>query len=142
MTTENIIETLNDGLILRTATMDDAEALSQFNGKVHVDPGEDFVEHISLWTKDLLNGMHPTTRPEDITIVEDTNTGEIISTVSLIGQTWAYEGIEFPVGRPELVATHKDYRRRGLIRMVNQRRKGRLMVWISPVIGTGCLVNE
>jgi len=116
MASENIIESLEDGLILRTATMEDSEALAKFNGTIHVDPGEDFVEHISLWTKDLLSGKHPTTSPEDFTIVEDTSTGEIVSTLVLIGQTWSYEGIEFAVGRPELVATHPNYRRRGLVR--------------------------
>ena len=31
-------------------------------------------------------------------------------------QTWTYGGVPFEVGRPELVATHPDYRRRGLVR--------------------------
>ncbi len=116
MTTENIIQTLADGLILRTATIEDSEALAKFNGTMHADPGEDFAEHLTHWTRDLLNGEHPTTRPQDFTIVEDTHTGEIVSSMCLIGQTWSYEGIEFPVGRPELVATHPDFRRRGLVR--------------------------
>ncbi len=113
---DNIIETLEDGLILRTATTEDSDALAQFNGTIHVDPGEEFVNHIAHWTRDLLSGNHPTTGPRDFTIVEDTTTGEIVSTLCLISETWAYEGIEFPVGRPELVATHENYRRRGLIR--------------------------
>ena len=116
MTTENIIQTLADGLILRTATIEDSEALAKFNGTVHADPGENFAEHLAHWTRDLLSGRHPTTGPQDFTVVEDTHTGEIVSSMCLIGQTWTYEGIEFPVGRPELVATHADYRRRGLVR--------------------------
>jgi hypothetical protein len=113
---DNMIEILEDGLILRTATPEDSDALAQFNGKIHVDPGEEFVDHIAHWTRDLLSGTHPTTGPKDFTIVEDTATGEIVSTLCLIDQTWAYEGIEFSVGRPELVATREDYRRRGLVR--------------------------
>jgi hypothetical protein len=34
----------------------------------------------------------------------------------LISQAWSYDGIVFGVGRVELVGTHPDYRKRGLIR--------------------------
>ena len=139
MTERNIIQTLDDGLILRTATADDAEAVANFNGKVHVDPGEEFVEHIYHWIHDLFNGNHPTTGPSDFTIVEDTNTGEIVSTMCYIGQEWAYEGIKFPVGRPELVGTLEAYRRRGLIRrqfeIVHQwgKERGHKMQFITGI---------
>jgi len=62
-----------------------------------------------------MSGKGPTFDTGDFTVVEDTNTGEIVSTCCLISQTWAYEGIPFKVGRPELVGTKKDYRRRGLV---------------------------
>jgi hypothetical protein len=48
-------------------------------------------------------------------VVTDTD-GRIISSLNLISQTWAYDGIPFAVGRPELVATLPEYRRRGLVR--------------------------
>jgi hypothetical protein len=59
---------------------------------------------------------HPTFRPELFTIVEDTRTGEIVSSLNTIPQTWTYAGIPLEVGRPELVGTHPDYRHRGLVR--------------------------
>jgi hypothetical protein len=37
--------------------------------------------------------------------------------MNLIPQTWSYEGIEFGVGRPELVGTLPEYRNRGLVRL-------------------------
>ena len=49
-----------------------------------------------------------------MTLVEDTRTGQVVSTMCLIPQTWTYAGIPFAVGRPEAVATHSDYRKRGL----------------------------
>jgi hypothetical protein len=52
----------------------------------------------------------------DFTIVEDPATGEIVSTMCLIDQTWTYAGIPFKVGRPELVGTRPEYRNRGLVR--------------------------
>ncbi|HRE29529.1 MAG TPA: GNAT family N-acetyltransferase, partial [Anaerolineales bacterium] len=49
-------------------------------------------------------------------IVEDTTTGQIVSTTCLIPQTWTYAGVPFEVGRPELVGTLPEYRNRGLVR--------------------------
>jgi hypothetical protein len=36
--------------------------------------------------------------------------------MNLISQTWSYAGIPFAAGRPELVGTAPEYRRRGLVR--------------------------
>ena len=36
--------------------------------------------------------------------------------MNLISQTWTYDGIPFGVGRPELVGTQPEYRKRGLVR--------------------------
>jgi hypothetical protein len=116
MATTGIHQKLDGGLVLRTANPDDMEAIARFNGELHVDPGEEFVEHIAHWTRDLGNGKHPTATASNFTLVEDTKTGKVVSTMCLIEQTWAYEGIEFPAGRPELVGTAEDYRRRGLVR--------------------------
>ena len=71
---------------------------------------------VAAWTQDLLTRPHPTTGPGDFTLVEDTTSGVIVSTLCTISQTWSYDGVPFGVGRPELVGTHPDYRRRGLIR--------------------------
>src|SRR5919202_1593613 len=108
---------LGGGLGLRRATREDAEALATFNGDLHhwpepagPNPG------MAAWTRDLLRGDHPTVAPGDFTVVEDTRRGAIVSTLCLISQTWSYDGIPFGVGQPELVGTHPDYRRRGLVR--------------------------
>jgi hypothetical protein len=113
--TDSIIRDLGEGLIIRRSTAEDAEALALFNKEIH---GEDEWDARGLieWTLDLISGEGPTFDVGDFTIVEDTNTGEIISSCCLISQTWSYEGIPFKVGRPELVGTKKDHRRRGLVR--------------------------
>lgn len=113
--TEGRIRDLGDGLIIRHGTSEDADALVRFNKAVH---GENEWDEKGLadWTLDLIGGEGPTFEPGDFIIVEDTTTGEIVSTCCLISQTWAYEGIPFKVGRPELVGTKKEYRRRGLVR--------------------------
>jgi hypothetical protein len=95
----------------------DVDALADFNAQIHRDRGmEEPNPRVRAWVQDLMSETHPTFRPEDFTLVEDTRTGAIVSSLNLISQTWAYEGIPFKVGRPELVGTHPDYRRRGLVR--------------------------
>ncbi len=63
-----------------------------------------------------MSGHHPTFRPSDFIIVEDTATGKIVSSMCLISQTWTYEGVPFPFGQPDIVSTDPAYRRRGLVR--------------------------
>lgn len=109
------IRDLGAGLVLRRSSSADSQALAQFNAAIH---GEDDLDAMRLmeWTRDLLRGNHPTFGMGDFTIVEDTHSGKIVSSMNLISQTWAYEGIPFRVGRPELVGTDPNYRDRGLVR--------------------------
>ena len=108
---------LGDGLVLRWATPEDADEIAEFNIAIHSDNPEEPEVFLGHWTRDLMNGRHPTTHADDFTVVVDENNGrKIVSTLNLISQRWAYEGIEFGVGRPELVGTLPEYRQRGLIR--------------------------
>ncbi|MEA2525085.1 MAG: hypothetical protein QOF73_2312 [Thermomicrobiales bacterium] len=106
---------LGDGLLLRSATGADAEALAEFNAMVHGGPPEVPDVQAAIWTRDLLRGDHPTSPVSDHIVVQDLRTGRIVSSCLLISQTWTLGGIPFGVGRPELVGTHPDYRGRGLI---------------------------
>jgi len=110
-----ILRELGDGLILRRSTPEDAVALAEFNRAIHTDNDPDG-QCIAAWTRDLLTLPHPTFHPDDFTIIEETSTKRIISTMNLISQTWSYEGIQFGVGRPELVGTLAEFRNRGLVR--------------------------
>jgi hypothetical protein len=113
---QTILRDLGDGLIMRRSTPEDANALAEFNRAIHSDNEPDG-ECIAAWTHDLLTRPHPTFSPNDFTIVEEVATRRIISTLNLISQTWSYEGIEFGVGRPELVGTLPEFRNRGLVRL-------------------------
>lgn len=106
---------LSDGLVMRRSNAADAERLAVFNGGIHGDDPYDAAA-VAAWTRDLLRTPPPAFSPNDFVIVEDADTGEIVSTLSLISQTWTYEGIPFGVGRPELVGTNPRYRGRGLVR--------------------------
>lgn len=111
-----ILRDLGNGLIMRQAARADAEMLSEFNAHIH---GEDEADRrgVAAWTRDLLTRPQATFRPEDFIIVEEVSTGRIVSSLCLIPQTWSYEGIEFGVGRPELVGTLPEFRGRGLVRI-------------------------
>ncbi|MCP4357465.1 MAG: GNAT family N-acetyltransferase [Chloroflexi bacterium] len=108
---------LGDGLILRWATVDDVEALAEFNLRIHTDDPNEPELFLKHWTRELMQGQHPTTNANDFTVVVDENEGgKIVSSMNLISQRWAYDGVDFGVGRPELVGTDENYRRRGLVR--------------------------
>ena len=124
---------LGDNLVLRFAQSDDIDAVAEFNARITDDP------KVSVWTQDLMSGRHPTTQASDFTVVEDTHAQKIVSSMCLISQTWAYGGIPFKLGRPEIVMTDPAYRRRGLVRKQFEvihalsSSKGELMQAISGI---------
>lgn len=58
----------------------------------------------------------PGSRPDNVLYVEDVESGRVVSSLSLIPQTWAYEGIPIAVGEVGIVSTRKAYRKRGVVR--------------------------
>lgn len=101
---------LGESLILRFATPADTDALAEFNARLHEETA------VAPTIRDLMSGDHPTCKASDFTVVEDTQTGKIVSSLCLISQTWTYSGIPFKFGQPEFVATEPEYRRKGLVR--------------------------
>jgi GNAT superfamily N-acetyltransferase len=130
---------LGDGLLLRSARPTDGDELVEFNAEMHGDDEHD-AKALADWTRDLLDLPHPRFRlEEDTVVVEDTTTGRIVSATFLLPQEWFVAGVQMPVGQIELVATHPDYRRRGLIRAlfdaVHQRSAdlGELWQFVSGI---------
>lgn len=117
--TQNLLDLPRDlggGLVMRYATVEDAEELAQFNA-AHLQEEQDPPGIIANWMRNLLTGVHPTYRASDFLVVVDQNAGgKIVSSVGLFSQQWAYEDIPFKFGQPELVATDPAYRRKGLVR--------------------------
>ncbi len=113
-----VIERLGDGLVHRRASTADIEALAAFNSLALAEPpGYEPSPHLAIWVRELAGGEHPRVRVDDFSIVEDVSLHRIASTSSLISHTLCYEGVPFEAGQPEMVATHPDYRRRGLVRL-------------------------
>lgn len=115
--TVSYLKDLGDGLVLRIATAADTEGLAELNFNAH-DDNPKRLPRVATWTRDLMSDRHPVVGPHDWVVVEDTNTGKIVSTTMLISQTWRYGGVSILVGRPELVATDPAYRRRGLVKAI------------------------
>lgn len=115
-----LLKQLSNGFILRSLSegyVSDKTDLPNFY--VDVFSEEQGLQEAVLgpWTEDLISGQHPTVTLDDVWVVVDpAQKDRIISALLLIPQVWHYEEITFSVGRVELVATHKDYRRQGLIR--------------------------
>jgi hypothetical protein len=110
---------LGGGLALRWSTAADVEAIGQLFGYVFRDEANDPPNQMmNIWTHDLMSGRHPLIGPGDFALVENTDGGAVVAATCLMRQTWEYDGIAFPVGRPELVATMPDFRNRGLIRSI------------------------
>lgn len=114
---KKVIEDLGDGLIMRSAIREDADALAEFCAKVFIDEESGTEAYwIAEWIRDLVGKPHPTLSLDDVIIVEDVEKGCYASTTTYLTQTWSYDGIEFEIGRPEIVGTHNDYRNRSLVR--------------------------
>ena len=133
-----VLRRLPDGLILRRSTGADAEKLAAFQSTIHSETEEPDAR-VGTWVSDLLSGSHPTFAVDDFTIIEDAQTGKIVSSMNLISQTWHYAGIPIKVGRPELVATDPAYRNRGLVRtqfeVIHEwsRQRGELLQGITGI---------
>lgn len=115
MSEGELLRDLDDGLIIRRGRRSDHDELVERNRAMHSEdgvPADDAAAEVS----DNLSGSHPLVGPEDYTVVEDTRTHTIVSSLCLIGQTWRYDAIPFPIGRVEFVWTDEAYRRRGLVR--------------------------
>lgn len=113
----DILRDLGDGLILRRAGLADREALAEFHAHILVDADEQPpADRLYYFVLDLMSDAHPLCGAEDFTVVEETATGRIVSSMVLMSQTWAYEGIPFRAGQPDIVSTDPGYRRRGLVR--------------------------
>jgi predicted N-acetyltransferase YhbS len=100
---------LGGGLVLKTAQCPaDLERIAQLHG-LAFDPAA------AVATRVLALG-YPGLRPQDFSYVEDTATGEVVSSVCLVPTVWRYEGVRLNVGELGIVGTHPDYRRQGLVR--------------------------
>ncbi len=118
-TKHNHPHNLDNNLIVRPSSQADTEALLQLVDSVFGTMMEEAGgTHMTHLVQRVMSGTHPSMRPDDFTVVEDTRRTErqIVGCTGLLHHTWQYERIPFSVGRPEVIATYPEYRHQGLIR--------------------------
>jgi hypothetical protein len=64
---------------------------------------------IASWVEDLMAG-HPSVRPDDFLVAEDTVTGRPAASLVGLRQDWSLSGIRVPVVQVELVASAPEHR--------------------------------
>lgn len=107
---------VGDGLVLRRATVADAQAVATFVADVL--RGQDAAEPsaaMGAWIEDLVSGRHPGVRAEDCFLITDKPAGAIVSCATLVSQQWSFGGVRIDVGQPELIGTRTGYRGRRLV---------------------------
>ncbi len=109
-----------DGLLLRTLAAGhtrDRERLPELYRNVFLEVDDWDIPDDDLWVENMLGGLHPTIRDENVWLIVDPARDELpVATLLLSPERWRYETIPLGVGRIEMVATHPEYRRRGLMR--------------------------
>jgi len=106
---QSILRDLGGGLILRRARAQDIEPLLAFFSRI-------FSPRAGSEIRAVIDGAWQVGKIEQFTVVEDTTSGQIVSSLTLLDKTCRYGEIPFGVGQPEFVATDPAYRRRGLVR--------------------------
>jgi hypothetical protein len=124
---------LENGLLMRTVKDErDVERYIAFNTKYNnVSEG---------LNSELLLHHFPGASFDDYQLIEDLQTGEIVSTTCLIPWEFDYEGIILRAAQLEQVLSHPDYRKHGLVRlqikrfmqMVSERQFDLSYIWGIP----------
>lgn len=108
-TTQSIQQPLGDHLVLRSVRDEqDIARCAAFVGKT--------MREISGITCERILRHHPAVRYDDFLLVEDEQRGAVVSTTCLIPWQCRFDNVTLDVAMLEVVATHPDYRKRGLIR--------------------------
>lgn len=107
--TKPILSHLADGFVLRSVR--DEGDIARCAAFVSVNMRE-----TSGITAERVLHHFPTLSLDDYLFVEDEASGEVVSNLCLIPWRYRFKGIDLHVAMLEIVATHPDYRKRGLIR--------------------------
>lgn len=110
---------LGDGLVLRWSTSDDCDKVIELYWHTFGSPEEKYGFRITAdWVRSMFMGIHPFVSANDFALVEHVPSATIVSAVMLMRQPVKFGGLTMTMGRPEMVATLSDYRKRGLIRTI------------------------
>ncbi|NJN16368.1 MAG: GNAT family N-acetyltransferase, partial [Oscillochloris sp.] len=107
-------QALSDGLVLRTLHADeDVARVAAFHSSV-------FGPGLATLVQGLLQ-HHPQRAQSHWLYVEDTTTNKVVGGLCLLPWKLDFAGVELHAGEMGIVATDENYRKRGLIRALNER---------------------
>jgi GNAT superfamily N-acetyltransferase len=110
---------LGNGLVRRWSTAADEEKIGQCLAIVfRRGPDKPLPQVVINEAQVMFSPNFPLMGPGDWALVEDTKLPErpVVACLCCWSHCWSYGGVPFGVGRPEMVATRPEYRKRGLIR--------------------------
>jgi hypothetical protein len=109
-TKPEILRDMGDGVIIRRLEERDLDGLAALHTEV-------FSPRAAKDARSVIDGTWAIGQRDHFLIAEDTTTGKIVSSLTLLRKTFTFgDAITFGVGVPEWVLTHPDYRRKRLIR--------------------------
>jgi len=105
--------------------------------------GAVLTKHLNIvegMTADCLLRFHPERKLDEFQIVENTTTGEVVSTSGFFPWHLRFAGVELNAVQLEMVLTHPQYRRRGLVhrqierlhKIVDERGYDLVILWGLP----------
>ncbi len=105
-----IIRHSREGHAIRRAGPSDLPQIAELHADAWGTDADGFVQRL----EDLLVNPHPRFRGDEMTVVEAD--GRIVSAQHMTRHVWRYGTVSIPVAEIEMVATHPDFRHRGLVR--------------------------
>ncbi|MFW9957904.1 MAG: GNAT family N-acetyltransferase [Candidatus Odinarchaeota archaeon] len=106
-------QNLGDSLVMRNASKEDIPALLEHFKAVH---GEGIIDQLRAMLE-----HYPRFTWEDSFIIENSNSGDVVSCVILLENVWVLDGIQVTSVEMEAVGTLNSYRNRGHIRLLNEK---------------------
>lgn len=110
--------TLPDGSTVRWAQPDDVAGYIDLCAnvfKAHAD--SEYNRYVAKYCRDFTSTYHPHSSANELAVVMNP-TGTVVAGAVLMRVPMQYAGINLSMGKPEVVATHPDYRSRGYIREI------------------------
>ncbi|MFM7679905.1 MAG: GNAT family N-acetyltransferase [Roseiflexaceae bacterium] len=110
--------TLADGSIVRWAQPDDVQGYIDLCANVFKDSADsEYNRYVAKYCRDFTSKYHPLSSANELAVVVNP-AGTVVAGTVLMRVPIDYAGIELSMGKPEVVATHPDYRNRGYVREI------------------------
>ncbi len=110
--------TLPDGNTVRWARPSDVQGYIDLCANVFKDSAEsEYNRYVAKYCRDMTSTYHPLSSANELAVVVNA-AQEVVAGAVLMRVMMNYAGIDMIIGKPEVVATHPEYRSRGYIREI------------------------